>query len=198
LTSFVDVTNKNLYIGTYNKHVYIYSLANIPGPVTRIADYSEPLDQVFGIFVTGGIAYIAENAVGVEIVNVTNPSFPQFMSYYDTPGLASGIKVAGNYAYVADATSLYVINVLNPFSPVFAGIISASGATYYGVAVNWPSNVFTADYTFGVETFGIGVPASPRQLGYYNTNGIAGNIAYYGGKIFIADGADGLIILSYP
>ncbi len=198
LTSFVDAANKNLYIGTYNRNLYVYSLANLPGAVNRLSTYTTPLDQILGIYVTGGIAYVAENSVGIEIINVTNPSFPQFMSSYDTPGLASGIQVAGSYAYVADATSLYVINVSNPFSPVYAGIISTAGAAYYGVAVNYPSSVFTADYTFGVETFGIGVPSSPLQLGYYNTNGIAGNIAYYGGRIFVADGADGLIILSYP
>lgn len=198
ITSFVDVPNKNLYIGTYGGNMYIYSLANLPGSVNQLAAYLSPLDHIMSIFVTGGIAYVAENSIGIEIINVTNPSFPQNMSNYDTPGLASGIKVSGNYAYVADATSLYVINVLNPFSPVYAGIISTTGATYYGVAVNWPSQVYTADYTYGVETFGIGVPSSPLQLGFYNTNGIAGNLAYSGGKIFVADGADGLIILSYP
>lgn len=198
ITSFIDVTNKNLFIGTYGGNMYIYSLANLPGPVNQLSAYTSPLDHILGIYVKDGIAYIAENSIGVEIVNVTNPSFPQNMSNYDTPGLASGIKVQGSYAYVADATSLYVINVLNPFAPVYAGIISTTGATYYGVAVNWPSQVFTADYTYGVETFGIGVPSSPQQLGYYNTSGISGNLAYSGGKIFVADGADGLIILSYP
>jgi hypothetical protein len=197
LTSFTDAANKNLYIGTYNGNMYVYNLANLPGQVNRLSAYAT-LDQILGIYVTGNIAYIAENSVGIEIVNMTNPSFPQFMSSYDTPGLASGVKVTNNYAYVADATSLYVINVSNPFSPVYAGFISTQGAAYYGVAVNYPSQVYTADYTYGVETFGIGIPSSPQQIGYYNTNGIAGNLAYSSGKIFVADGADGLIILSYP
>lgn len=198
ITSFVDAANKNLFIGTYNGNMYIYNLANLPGSVNQLSAYTTPLDHILGIYVTGGVAYVAENSIGIEIINVTNPSFPQNMSNYDTPGLASGIKVAGNYAYIADGTSLYVINITNPFNPVYAGIISTTGATYYGVAVNWPSQVFTADYTYGVETFGIGVPSSPLQLGYYNTVGIAGNIAYYSGKVFVADGADGLVILSYP
>jgi hypothetical protein len=197
LTSFVDTANKNLFVGTYYGNIYIYSLANLPNSVSWLSSYTSPIDHIMGLYVTGGLIYAAENSIGMEIINATNPSTPVGLSYYDTPGLASDIVVGGSYAFVADATSLYIINVSNPFNPTFTGIVSTSGAAYYGVALNYPFQAFTADYDFGVETFGVGVPSNPIQLGYYNTGGRATNLVYFNGYIFVADGADGLIILKY-
>jgi hypothetical protein len=197
LTSFVDSQNKILFIGTYYGYIHIYNLSNLPNSVSQYSVYSSPLDHILGIDVTGGLAYVAENSQGLEIVNVMNPSAPANVSYYDTPGYSYDVMVGGNYAYIADASSLYVVNVTNPFSPTFAGQVSTEGATYYGVALNYPLQVFTADYELGVETFALSSPVNPLAAGFYNTSSLAGNITYANGYIFVADGADGMLILSY-
>lgn len=197
LTSFVDVPNGVLYIGTYYGKIYLYNVSNLPNSISLFASYTSPLyNNIMSIFVTNGIAYVAEKDI-VELINVSNPSNPQNITNYYTPGSAYDIVVGGNYAYVADATSLYVIDVTNPFSPVFAGMYSQQNAVYYGVAINYPYQVFTADYDYGIETLGLGVPSSPAQVGYYNTNGFANNLAYFNGNVFVADGSDGLIIVKY-
>jgi hypothetical protein len=197
LTSFADAANGILYIGTYYGNIYIYNISNLPDSVSLIASYTSPLDNIMGIYVTNGIAYVAERSIGIELINVSNPSNPQSISNYDTPGYSLDVVVGGNYAYVADFSSLYIIDVTNPFSPVFAGMYSEENAAYYGVALNYPYQVFTADYDFGVETLGLGVPSSPEQVGYYNTDGFSNNIAYFNGYIYVADGSDGLIIVKY-
>lgn len=49
-------------------------------------------------------------------------SAPAPAGLYDTPGLATSVYVAGNYAYVADYSSgLQIIDVSNPSSPTLAG-----------------------------------------------------------------------------
>jgi hypothetical protein len=148
------------------------------------------------IFVTNGIAYVAERDI-IELINVSNPSNPQNITNYNTPGSAYDVVVGGNYAYVADFTSLYVIDVTNPFSPVYAGMYSKENAAYFGVALNYPYQIYTADYDYGVETLGLGMPSSPEQVGYYNTNGFSNNLAYNNGYVFVADGSDGLIIVKF-
>jgi len=197
LTSFVDVSNGVLYIGTYYGNIYLFNISNLPNSVSLISSYTTPLDNIMGIYVSNGIAYIAERSIGIELINVSNPSNPQNISNYDTPGYSYDVVVGGNYAYIADASSLYVVDITNPFNPVFAGMYAEQNATYFGVSLNYPYQVFTADYDYGVETLGLGVPSSPAQVGYYNTNGFAINLAYYNGKIFVADGSDGLIIVKY-
>lgn len=196
-TSFVDAANEVLYIGTFNGNIYIYDVSNLPNSVSMLAPYTSPLDRIMGIYITDGIAYVAEGNLGLELINVSNPSNPQNISYYDTPGFSFDVTVGGNYAYVADESSLQVINISNPFDPVFAGTTSRQNATYVGVALNFPSQIYTADYDFGVETIGISSPASPSQLGYYNTESYAINLAYFSGNVYVADGFDGLIIVKY-
>lgn len=197
LTSFVDEHNKVLFIGTYYGYIHIYNLAYLPDSVSKYSVYSSPLDHILGINVYGGLAYVAENTQGLEIVNVMNPAAPINVSYYNTPGNANDVKVGGSYAYIADGSSLYIVNISNPFSPTFAGQVSTEGAIYTGVALNFPLQVFTADYELGVETFTLSSPVNPQQIGFYNTSYLAGNITYANSYIFVADGADGLLILAF-
>jgi hypothetical protein len=39
---------------------------------------------------------------GLRVIDVSNPSNPREVGYFDTPGYAQGVYVSGNYAYVAD------------------------------------------------------------------------------------------------
>ncbi len=197
LTSFADESNAVLYVGTYYGNIYLYNISNLPNSVSLLASYTSPLDKILGIYVTDGIAYAAEGNLGIELINVSNPSNPQNISYYDTPGYSYDVQVGGNYAYVADETSLYVVNVTNPFNPVFAGMVSTQNAAYLGVTLNFPFQVYTADYDYGVETFSIGTPSSPTQAGFYRTSGFSINIEYLGGYVYVAAGSEGLLILKY-
>ena len=47
-------------------------------------------------------AFVADN-VGLRVVDVSEPTHPTLVGFYDTPGEAYGITVFGNSAYVADA-----------------------------------------------------------------------------------------------
>ena len=47
-------------------------------------------------------AYVADGVSGLRIINVANPAAPTEVGFYDTPGNAYGVAVAGSYAYVAD------------------------------------------------------------------------------------------------
>jgi hypothetical protein len=196
LTSFVDTTNRIAYFGSFYGRVYIYDISGLPVAINQLAIYST-IDNVLGIHVVSGLAYLAENTVGLEILNVNNPSQPAYVGSFDTPGNSNDIKVSGIYAYIADGSSLMTINVSNPFTPAFSSSVTTEGANYFGVALNAPTQLFTADAAYGVETFGIGVPSSPQQIGFYNTDGIAASVAYLSGYIYLADGADGVIILRY-
>ncbi len=44
----------------------------------------------------------ATDGDGPRIVNISNPANPTETGFYDTPGGASDVAVAGDYAYVAD------------------------------------------------------------------------------------------------
>jgi hypothetical protein len=193
LCSYIDAQNKIAYVGTYYGYMYIYDISNLPA-VSRIAVYSEPLDNINSIYVVNGIAYLAENSLGLEIVNVNNPSSPSGLSYFDSPGFAYDVKVSNNKAYLADGSGMIIIDVTNGFNPVALGSFSSIGAVYSGIFLS-NSNVYTADGPRGTEVIGVGTPSAPVQLGFYHPANYSSRLYVIGSYIFVADGADGLVIL---
>ena len=60
--------------------------------------------------VAGNYAYVAhEYYSGLRIIDVSNPAAPTEAGFYDTPGLAWSVAVAGDYAYVADGDGGLII-----------------------------------------------------------------------------------------
>ncbi len=49
----------------------------------------------------GRYLYVA-SGYGLRVLDVANPAAPVSVGFYDTPGTANGVAVAGDYVYVAD------------------------------------------------------------------------------------------------
>jgi len=60
---------------------------------------------------------------------VANPAGPVEVGFYDTPGYAQGVALAGHYAYLADGSGggLRIINIANPAAPTEAGFVDTPG-----------------------------------------------------------------------
>jgi uncharacterized repeat protein (TIGR01451 family) len=83
----------------------------------------------------GNYAYVAARSGGLRIVDVTTPTTPTQVGFYDTPGLAQGVAVLGNYVYVVDGyEGLCVIDVSTPTNPTKVGFYDLPGEAK-GVAV---------------------------------------------------------------
>ena len=60
--------------------------------------------------ISGSYAYIADGEGGLRIIDVSSPSSPQEVGFFDTDGEAFGVTVNGNYVYVADGDNgMYII-----------------------------------------------------------------------------------------
>ncbi|RPI17411.1 MAG: hypothetical protein EHM58_09275 [Ignavibacteriae bacterium] len=196
ICSFIELSTRRAYIGTYNR-MYIYDISTLPNAVTQLSSYYSA-DNLNAIWAEGGVAYLAQNTAGVELVNVVNPSYPAYISAFNTPGYAMDIDIAeGHYAYIADWNSMIVIDVVNPFNPVPVGTYYNTNSQFTALTYNNNGVFYSAEGPQGIETIGVGTPTSPVQLGYYNTTDFAGGVAASGNYVFVADGNSGLVILSY-
>lgn len=196
ICSFIETSTKRAYIGTYTK-MYIYDISNLPNAVTQLSVYYSA-DNLNAIWAADGVAYLAQNTAGLELVNVTNPANPAYLSSFNTPGYALDVKLAGHYAYVADYTSMLVFDVVNPFNPVLAAPpFYHTDAQFNALAYSNSGIIYSAEGPIGVETIGVGNPSSPVALGYYNTGDYSSGIAVSGNYVYLADGNSGLIVLSY-
>ncbi len=169
------------------------SIKQKPVKVKEVALNPDP----YNVFVSGGYAYIANGADGLQIVNVTNPaSAYKVGSGYATPGSAADVHVAGSYAYVADTGGgLQIVDVADPGDPRFF----ASGNAASSEAVHVSGNhVFVADGHPGIKIFNVGDPENPSAPGTpasYDP-GYAHDVYVSGDYAFIAGGSSyGIIIL---
>lgn len=148
-----------------------------------------------GVVIAGSTAYVADDASGLQILNITNPASPVFLGTYNTPGTANGVAVSGTLAYVADGNSgLEILNVSNPASPTLLGSFNTSG-TSRGVAISG-TFAYVADGNSGLQIFNVSNPASPALVGTYNTPGTARGVVVSGTVAYVADDASGLQIIN--
>ena len=116
-----------------------------------------------------------------------NPAAPDEVGFYDTPGYAYGVAVAGSYAYVADdGAGLRIINVANPARPTRSGSTTRQGMP---MAWRWRAATPTSPTGMrGLRIINVANPAAPDEVGFYDTPGYAYGVAVAGSYAYVADG----------
>jgi hypothetical protein len=126
--------------------------------------------------VSGGYAYVAAGATGLQVVNVSNPAVPVIVAARDTAGNANDVRVVGNFAYVADGTNgLVIVNISDPLNPVITGSADTPGeAVDVWIAGNY---AYIADSSSGLSIINVTNPAAPILVSTTATGGVARGVA---------------------
>lgn len=105
--------------------VTIAGAASVPeGKVKLVGHFGGFIDAVD---VIGNYAYIGQGQ-DLVILDIANPSSPVSVGRIMTKNLISGVKISGNYAYVAsDDNGLVIIDIKRPSSPVLKGSYDTVG-----------------------------------------------------------------------
>ncbi|MDF1744915.1 MAG: hypothetical protein P1V19_14560, partial [Gimesia sp.] len=139
---------------------------------------------------------------GLQVFNVADPSNPFNVGSYgfNNLGIAQGIDVVGNLAYLAvGEAGLQILNVSDPSNPVFVGSV-ATPARARGVQVIG-NLAYVADDSGnggGLQIFDVTNPAAPAQLGSFGVatpGGLAGGVQVIGNIAYVTDGNNGLQIV---
>jgi hypothetical protein len=127
------------------------------------------------------------------VIDITTPSNPREVGYYNKPGDACGVAVAGSYAYVADGNSgLRIIDITTPSNPQEVGYYNTPYYAY-GVAIAG-DYAYVADGGSGLRVIDISTPSNPQEVGYYDTPSLAYEVAVAGNYVYVADNSAGLQI----
>jgi hypothetical protein len=110
--------------------------------------------QVNDVTVTGTTAYLAVgNAVGLQIVDVSNPRFPVALGQSNTPD-GVRVSVVGDYVLLSDSTTaLKVMNVSDATTIISVGQLSLSDPAVSTVTSGTVASV--ADYNGGFRTLSL-------------------------------------------
>jgi len=101
------------------------------------------------VYVSGNMAYIADGESGLRIVDVSDPTRPKEVGFYDTNDCAEEVYVFGTIAYLVDGLGgLRLIEVSDPTTPREVGFYDTGGYAR-GVYVS-DNTVFVADGGNGI------------------------------------------------
>ncbi|MGH2569382.1 MAG: choice-of-anchor B family protein, partial [Bacteroidota bacterium] len=111
-------------IGSTPKSLKIWDIRDVQTPV-KVAEFSNSVSIVHNVFVKGNLAYVAWYADGLKVIDISNPSLPQLVGYYDThpgPPVAQYVGAWGAYPYYSSGkviisdmqTGLYVLRYVQP------------------------------------------------------------------------------------
>ncbi len=87
--------------------------------------------------IAGNYAYLAAGEKGLAIIDISDPTNPQFVTHVDTAGRAEDVATFGDHVYVADTRGGFAaIDITNPEQPMrFDATVKHdgwSGPHYYG------------------------------------------------------------------
>jgi hypothetical protein len=189
----MDVAGQIAYFATEGG----LDLVNVSDPSRpfRTASLSLPQGTTVGVAVSGNKAYVAASSAGLQVVDVSDPRNPVRIGAFNTGSNASqDVVVAGNRAYVADFFRLLVVDVSDPTHPTGMGSLEVPGGNAYGVAVAG-NLVYVAHGNKGLSVVDVSDPYHPLLAGTADTPGFSSAVTAFGGKVYLADGENGLVIL---
>ena len=144
-----------------------------PMAPTQIGQYRTS-NIVSDLFVTGDQAYCA-NDMGLEIIDVSDPSNLREQGYYHTDDAALGVRISNGLAFIAcRGAGLYVLDISDAVDPGVLSHLEMDG----DLRDIWQNEqyVYVADYDYGLRIIDVANPMYPVEIGScvseYNINDI--------------------------
>lgn len=139
----------------------------------------------------GPYAYVGD--LGLRIIDISNPHKPREVAYCPTPGVAYGVHVNGNQAYVADDwCGVRVIDVSDTRNPHEIGHLETPGYAW-DIRISG-SLAFVAAYDGGIRILNISDPAMPKEVAFHDTPDKALQAVMMGSYIYVAAAGKGLLV----
>jgi hypothetical protein len=184
---------------------YAYAITNVQG--MQVYDITEPsnlvelaqleiFDYPSGLQVAGDYAYVIDFENGLFVIDISDPANPVETGFIET-GLAQGVAIAGDYAYVAYGEDVSVVDISDPTAPVEVSTFGTSEAFNIDVAGDY---AYVASWVNGLRIFNVSNPSAPEFTGSWETETATFYVTVVGNYAFLsdADGAMRLIDVSDP
>jgi len=169
----------------------IYDIRDPHAP-QHLSNVGEGFGLVWDVALQGNYAYTVRYAPrGMSVVNIAEPANPSIISFAGINDDPSGLCVSGDFAYLAAACGLHVIDIRDPYSPQEAAIAPDSGAVHVAVLSDHAYVTISGGYFCVVD---ITNPQVPRVMTYVHTGGYVDGIATANDHVLVAAGNGGLQI----
>ncbi len=152
------------------------------------------VDEDYYLYIVDGTAGAGDGTEGLRILDAFNLGNFVYKGFVATPGQASAVFVAGDYAYVADGTSgLQIVDVADKTAPAIVGALDTPD-TARDVFVSG-DYAYVADGADGLRIINVAAKNNPQSAGAYDTDGTACAVFVSADVAYVADGDSGLQII---
>ena len=203
------ITTKAIFFDHINDFVFLanyesgYSIINVTDKTNPSLLYRGNYwgMSIVDLYVENDLLYLANNYLqgGFGIVNVSDPSHPIHIQARNMEESVFSIYAKENLLYLStDLTPLIIYDIQYPSEPVFLGELY-TGKWFDGYGLSIKGNLaYVAREANGLMVIDIDNPRNPKLLVEYRDYyaGLSYDVTAFGAFIFLADGWDGLEILT--
>ncbi len=154
-------------------------------------DYAEYMHLVgvadlhgLGVKVVNDHAYVARAGSGLQIVDVSDPDRPHILGAAYLGGFAYDVDVGDSYAYIADRSGLFIVDVSNLLSPTVVAEWDSLGSLA-DVAVYGDNLLIAAS---GLYVVNVSDVHHPTVIGHLETTYAVREIQIQGDHAYVVDG----------
>jgi hypothetical protein len=169
----VELAGSTAYLADFSNGLRIVNISDPAHPqvLGNLATPAPPDD----VAIQGNYAYVACWTGGLRVVDISDPAHPQDVWFYAQPGvsgLAKGVAVDGNYAYVlntdidAHDSGVWVFDITDPTDVTLAGNFDIPGADFQDLAIRGDI-LYAAEASIGLRLLDISDPLAIHLLGAY-------------------------------
>jgi hypothetical protein len=144
-----------------------------------------PQGTSLDVDVAGEVVYLAGGTVGLQLYQRRGT----LLRVFNTPDSAEAVQVVGRFAYVADRTSLLIVDVDSPEFPVLAGQVTLAGASRLHVVGNRAYVLDPNVSTPALRVVDVADPANPVVRGAIATQLAGDSIVSDGSHAYVGFGA---------
>ena len=196
-----------------------------PATAQVVHSLTLPVPRPTGLAVAGDVAYVPAGTAGLLVFALRDPARPVLVTTLGDPDptdavateLASGIVLAGDFAYVVEThrhrdtgaqdERFTVLDLRNPLAPQRRGAVSLSVATRSASSTLGTSGAgltvagdfaYLARGTLGLQVVDIRHPDAPRLVGLLNTPSEALLVTTAGDLLYVLDRVATLQVVQGP
>jgi hypothetical protein len=131
------------------------------------AGTNNKLGSPHDVVVNGDYAYIADSYSGLRVVDISDPTDPQEVGFFDPGGstAGNGVFFSAPYVYLADGMGVLILDVTDPMAPLEIGFYDSIG---FAVKVQISDEyAYVAGREGGLNIAELSNPADPLHIANY-------------------------------
>lgn len=165
---------------------------------------------VFDVWVHGTNAYIVNG--DFVVLNVGDPSNPTLTISHPTPDQASAVQIVGAKAFIADGSTLLILDISDPLNPIQLGSyangwpiydVDIEGQSAYLISAEFLLPYLDPSFRCSLKLVDITNPDNPSLLGEYMRDSFAeeacdGSVQVNNARAYVANGDLQIIDVADP